>query len=112
MFDKIERKYSRRGKDLNDIATSSATMESMVEFDTYEKQEEPVRNIEDEVIMDAAIDSMIPEKPAIQDEVISFKDDFDSFVNSDETISEKVPVHKEEAEIISSQLDDDDFQDI
>jgi hypothetical protein len=110
MFDKIERKYSRRGKDLNDIATSSATMESMVEFDTYEKQEESVRNLEDEVVMDAAIDSMIPDAPAIQDEVISFKEDFESMETSAPAV-EKLP-RKEEAEIISSQLDDDDFQDI
>ncbi len=110
MFDKIERKYSRRGKDLNDIATSSATMESMVEFDTYEKQEEPVRNLEDEVVMDAAIDSMIPDAPAIQDEVISFKEDFESIETSAPAVEK--PQRKEEAEIISSQLDDDDFQDI
>ena len=110
MFDKIERKYSRRGKDLNDISTSSATMESMVEFDTYEKQEEPVRNLEDEVVMDAAIDSMIPDAPVIQDEVISFKEDFESMETSAPAV-EKLQ-HKEEAEIISSQLDDDDFQDI
>ena len=110
MFDKIERKYSRRGKDLNDIATSSATMESMVEFDAYEKQEEPVRNLEDEVVMDAAIDSMIPDAPAIQDEVISFKEEFESMSTPAPAVEE--PKRKEEAEIISSQLADDDFQDI
>lgn len=106
MFDKVDRKFSRRGKDLNDIATSSATIEEMNEFDSYDKQEEVERNIDEEIFESAAIDSMIQEK---DDEIISFKED------DAEVVSEKSDVENTEkdSDIISSKVDDDDdFQDI
>ena len=102
MFDKVNRHFSRRGKDLSDIATSSATMDGMHDFDSYRYTQKVEKNIDEESFDSAVIDTMIPQQ---REDIISYKD-------SDVDYSTPTPVKKAEPDIISSVNDDDDFQEI
>lgn len=78
MFDNMNRYFSRKGSDRNDIETNSAVLESMRDYEETKKQEPVVERDIDDVELDTpAIDGMImpvdvEEEP--QDEILSVDD--------------------------------------